>query len=65
MVPFQNLSEDSQGADTDQSLNGSLHIFDPSSSSTFVKHFYTHTVTSKNVMVKFIVLMVMFLDILI
>ena len=44
---FQNLSEDSQGADTDQSLNGTLHIFEPSSS-TFVKHFMAHTVTSKN-----------------
>ena len=44
---FQNLSEDSQGADADQSLCGNLHIFSPSSD-TFVKHFIAHTVTSKN-----------------
>ena len=44
---FQNLSEDSQGADADQSLCGNLHIFNPSSS-TFVKHFIAHTITSKN-----------------
>jgi len=44
---FQNLSEDSQGADADQSLSGKLHIFNPSSD-TFVKHFIAHTITIKN-----------------
>ena len=44
---FQNLSQDSQGADADQSLCGSLHIFNPSSS-IFVKHFIANTITSKN-----------------
>ena len=44
---FQNLSEDSQGADADQSLCGTLKIFNPSSS-VFVKHFIADTITSKN-----------------
>ena len=44
---FQNLSEDSQGADADQSLSGYLHLFNPSST-TFVKHFIARTNTSKN-----------------
>ena len=44
---FQNLSEDSQGADADQSLSGYLHLFNPSST-TFVTHFMARTNTSKN-----------------
>ena len=44
---FQNLSEDSQGADADQCLSGTLRLFDPSNA-TFVKNFIAHTSTSKN-----------------
>jgi len=41
---FQNLAE-GQGADNDQSLSGTLHLFDPSNT-TFVKHFLSNVTYS-------------------
>ena len=43
---FQRLTRES-GADNDQSISGSLHIFDPSST-TFVKHFMSRMQNSQS-----------------
>ena len=44
---FQNLSEDSQGADADQCLSGTLRLFDPSNT-TFVKNFMAEVSNLEN-----------------